>query len=130
MLYSGMLLGFFLSHTLCHNSPCHTVLLRLPLALESWGLYGRLLCGAGAAAATYTCGDHVVAEAESEVVAMALAEATVVAVSTLYVECVTTAGAYACADAGTHISDTAYAVAKVSRPSFPVAIASFDTSFH
>jgi hypothetical protein len=100
------------------------------LAVQKLGLYRRLLCGAGALAATYTCGEHVVAEAEAHAVAKALAEATAIAISEAYVDCITSPGAYACAEAGTHITTTAYAVAKVSCLSFPPANTSYGTSFH
>jgi hypothetical protein len=69
--------------------------------------------GAGANAGTYTCADHVVLEAETHVVATALAEATAIAVSEVYVNCKASDGAYACAEGGTYITDTAYAVAEV-----------------
>jgi hypothetical protein len=70
-------------------------------------------CCADAAAATYTCGDHVVAEAEADAVAVALAQATVQAVTQVYATCILDDGAYACADASAFITDSAHAVAKV-----------------
>jgi hypothetical protein len=54
-----------------------------------------------------------VAEAEANVVAAALAEATAIAVSQVYATCKLDDGAYACAAASAFITDSAHAVAKV-----------------
>jgi hypothetical protein len=54
-----------------------------------------------------------VQEQEQELVARALAEATATAISAVHVNCTAPAGGYACAEAGTSITDTAYAVGRV-----------------
>ena len=51
------------------------------------------------------------------VVASALAEATAIAISEVYVSCEADDGAYACADASTFIEDAAHTVAAVRPPS-------------
>jgi hypothetical protein len=70
-------------------------------------------CAADAGAATYTCGDHVVAVAEAHTVATALAEATAIAVSQVYATCKLDENTWACASGSAYIKDSAYAVAKV-----------------
>ena len=68
---------------------------------------------AGAGAAAITCGPASFAEADVYVTTKALAEATAIAISEVYVSCKADTGAYACADAGTFITDAAHAVAAV-----------------
>jgi hypothetical protein len=67
---------------------------------------------AGAGAAALTCGDHALAIAEVEVTAKAVAQATATALSFVWAQCDVDERGYACAAAGTWISETAHAVAQ------------------